>query len=279
MRANDTPDMWTDALSPLRWLFRGLAFLIHATVGVVPAVLLQGRVGQSIQVGSRSLALVMLNTWSGWTCRLFGIHPVVNGTPAPGPVLIVANHLSWADIQALHSVAAMSFVGKAEISRWPILRTLANAGGTIYHQRGSHASSHGAMGQVMAKLAEGGRVAVFPEGGILPGTEVKRFHARMFKVAQDAQCPIQPVMIRYLRDGAIDREVTFLPGENFLKNLVRFMGRPACTAELVFLEPFEPGDQQRKVLARRAEDAVRAAYEAPIGAAPALCWSGGSPVA
>lgn len=270
--------MWTDALSPLRWLLRGLAFLLHATVGLVPAVLLQGRLGQSIRIGERSLALIMLNWWSGWTCRLFGLHPKIIGTPAPGPVLIVANHLSWADIQAMHSVAAMSFVAKAEISRWPVFRTLANAGGTIYHQRGSHSSSHGAMSQVMDKLADSGRVAVFPEGGILPGTDVKRFHARMFKVAQEAQCPVQPVMIRYVRNGERDPEVTFLPGESFLQNLVRFMGRPASTAEIVFLEPFAPGDQLRKTLAQRAENAVRSAYEAPVGTAPELAWSGGSAV-
>ncbi|MEM1411716.1 MAG: lysophospholipid acyltransferase family protein [Pseudomonadota bacterium] len=268
--------MWTDALSPLRWLLRSVLFTLHATLGLVPAVLAQGRLGHSLSLGGKPLSLIMLNWWSGWTCRCFGLNPVVRGTPADGPVLVVANHLSWADIQAMHSVAAMSFVAKAEISRWPVFATLANAGGTIYHQRGSHDSSRGAMSQVMDKLASDGRVAVFPEGGILPGTDVKRFHARMFKVAQEAQCAIQPVMIRYVRKGERDPEVTFLPGENFLMNLVRFMGRPASTAELVFLEPFAPGDAQRKALAQRAEDAVRRAYEAPVASAPELAWHGGS---
>ncbi len=260
--------MWSDALSPVRWLFRGSLFLLHATLGVIPAVLAQGRIGQAVRIGDRSLALRMLNWWSGWTCRLFGLKPSVSGSVADGPVLIVANHISWADIQAMHSVAAMSFVAKAEISRWPVFRTLANAGGTIYHQRGSHDSSHGAMAQVMDKLAAGGRVAIFPEGGILRGEDVKRFHARMFKVAQEAQCPIQPVMIRYVRDGRRDPDVTFLPNENFLQNLVRLMGRPASDAQIAFLDPFEPGDLPRKALAQRAETAVRAAYDAPVAGLP-----------
>lgn len=261
--------MWYDLFSPLRWLWRGSLFSLHAAFGLVPAVLMQGKLGRSLSLGGRSLDVVFLNWWSGWTCRLFGLKPEVIGTPIEGPALIVANHLSWADIQALHSVAPMSFVAKAEISRWPVFGWVANAGDTIYHQRGSHESSHGVMAQVMEKFARGGRVAVFPEGGIFGGTEVKRFHARMFKVAQEADCPIQPVMIRYVRDGQRDPEVTFLPGENFLQNLVRFMGRPASRAELRFLEPFEPGDQPRKALAARAEAAVRAAYEAPVEAVPA----------
>lgn len=261
--------MWTDALSPLRWLLRGSLFLLHATFGLVPAVLAQGRLGRVTRFGDRTLDVILLNWWSGWTCRLFGLYPEVRGEPADGPVLIVANHLSWADIQAMHSVAPMSFVAKAEISRWPVFGLIANAGGTIYHQRGSHDSSHGAMGQVMDKLASGGRVAVFPEGGIFAPPEVKRFHARMFKVAQESQCAIQPVMIRYVRDGLRDDEVTFMPRENFLQNLVRLMGRPASRAQLVFLEPFQPGDQPRKALAARAETAVREAFEAPVAGMPA----------
>jgi 1-acyl-sn-glycerol-3-phosphate acyltransferase len=264
--------MWTDALSPLRWLLRGSGFLLHGTLGVVAAVLAQGRIGHAIKLGDRSLALIMMNWWSGWTCRLFGLKPTIYGRPSDGPVLIVANHLSWADIQALHSVAAMSFIAKAEISRWPVMRTIANAGGTIYHQRGSQDSQHGALAQAMQRLADGGRVAIFPEGGIFGGTEVKRFHARMFKLAQDSGCLVQPVMIRYVRNGERDPQITFLPGENFLKNLIRFMGRPACRAEVAFLEPFEPGDQYRKTLAGRAEAAVREAYDSPAGAPPA--WLG-----
>ncbi len=255
--------MWSDALTPFRWLVRGVQFLLHATIMLPPTVMAQGRLGQRIQVGDKTLGLVLLNWWSGRTCRLFGLRPEVHGAPIDGPVLIVANHISWADIQGLHSVAAMSFVGKAEISRWPVLSTLADAGGTIYHQRGSHDSSHGVMEQVKERFAKHGRVAVFPEGGILPGDGVKRFHARMFKVAQETGCPVQPVMIRYLRDGKIDPDVTFLEDENFLINLIRLMGRPSSIAQICFLEPFEPGDMPRRALCQRAEDAVRRAHDAP----------------
>jgi 1-acyl-sn-glycerol-3-phosphate acyltransferase len=258
--------MWTDALTPFRWLLRGVQFLFHAAVMLAPTVMAQGDFGRRIKVGDRTLDLVLLNWWSGRTCRLFGLRPEVHGEPLDGPVLIVANHISWADIQALHSVAAMSFVGKAEISRWPVMSTLADAGGTIYHQRGSHDSSHGVMQQVKDRFANGGRVAVFPEGGILPGEGVKRFHARMFKVAQETRCPVQPVMIRYLRDGKIDPDVTFIDGENFLLNLIRLMGRPSSIAQVCFLDPFEPGDAPRNALAQRAEEAVRAAHDAPLTA-------------
>lgn len=252
--------MWTDALTPLRWCYRGLLLLLQSTVFLVPTVLLQGRVGHAVVLGGRSLAERVLNSWSGFTCRVFGIRTEVFGEPLTGPVLIVANHISWADIQALHSVAAMSFVGKAEIAEWPLMGYLASKGKTIYHRRGSHDSANGVVEQMLARLADGGRVAIFPEGGILPGDHIKRFHARMFKVAVESGCPIQPVMIRYVRKGKVDPDVTFLAGENFVQNIVRLMGRPTCTAQLWFLPSFAPHNQPRRMLAARAEEAVKQAF-------------------
>lgn len=256
--------MWTDFLTPWRWCYRGVLLLLQSTVFLVPTVFLQGRLGQSMVIGDRSLAEHALNTWSGFTCRVFGIMPQVSGKPLDGPVLLVANHISWADIQALHSVAEMSFVGKAEIAEWPLMGYLASKGKTIYHRRGNHDSAEGVVAQMLLRLKEGGRVAIFPEGGILPGAHIKRFHARMFKVAVEAGCPIQPVMIRYVRDGRRDPDMTFLRGENFVQNILRLMGRPASVAELKFLPAFEPRDLPRRELAGEAEHAVRAAYDQPV---------------
>lgn len=257
--------MWSDVFTPVRWLYRGALFLLQSTVFLVITVALQGRFGRALSFRGRTLAEWALNAWSNLTCRAFGIVPDIRGRPLDGPVLLVANHLSWADIQALHSVAEMSFVAKAEIAGWPVFGFLASRGGTIYHERGSHDSAHGAVAQMLSRLDEGGRVAIFPEGGILPGSHVKRFHARLFKVAVEAGCPVQPTMIRYVRRGRIDEEATFLPGENFAQNLLRLMGRPACRAEVRFLEAFETGDRPRRELAGQAEAAVRAAYDEPVG--------------
>jgi 1-acyl-sn-glycerol-3-phosphate acyltransferase len=158
----------------------------------------------------------------------------------------------------------VSFVAKAEIGNWPLFGFLADRGGTIYHKRGCHDSASGVVGQVLEHLADARRVGVFPEGGVLPGSHVHHFHARMFKVAQEANCPIQPAMVRYLRDGRRDDDAGFRDGEPFLPNLVRMMGRRSVLADLQFLEPFAPEDLPRKQLAARAEAAVRDAYEAPV---------------
>ena len=158
--------MWTDFLTPVRWIYRGILVLLQSTIFLVPTVMAQGSWGQRTFVGRRSVAEHLLTRWSRMTCHAFGLHPKVTGQLAPGPVLVVANHVSWLDIQLLHSAGAMSFVGKAEIANWPLAGFLASSGGTIYHKRGSHDSASGVHAQLMDRLKHGGRVAIFPEGGI-----------------------------------------------------------------------------------------------------------------
>ena len=255
--------MWTDALTPVRILLRGIGLLLLCLVWLLPTVICQGAAGQAIHVGRRTLAEFMLNAWSGMLSRVFGVRPRVTGLPLAGPVLLVANHISWLDIIALHSVAAMSFVAKAEIEEWPLAGFLATRGATIYHRRGDHDSASGVVAQMVAKLESGGRVAIFAEGGILPGEQIKRFHARLFKVAVEVDCPVQPVMIRYLRKGRRDPELTFLRGESFGVNLLRLLGRPRSIADLRFLEPFAASGRQRRDLAEQAQRAVENAYSNP----------------
>jgi 1-acyl-sn-glycerol-3-phosphate acyltransferase len=252
--------MWTDALTPLRLVARSLLLLV-VLAGLVPVLLCINRVGRRIRVGQVSLEEFMIRQWSRTVCRAFGVRIRTRGTPSPGPVLIVANHLSWIDIQVLHGTAAMGFVGKSEIGTWPVLGLLARAGDTIFHERGNHDSSAGVAAAVVQRLKAGRRVAIFPEGGIRPGAAVGVFHARMFRVAVEADCPVQPVMIRYLRDGRPDPEMTFINNENMITNMLRMLGRPACEADIRYLDTLAPAGRPRKEIAAMARAAVARAYQ------------------
>ncbi len=250
-------DIWT----PVRLLIRmvGVLLLLPALALVLLSI---NRIGRRVRVAGISLEEFMISRWSLCLCRVFGVRVRPRGAVAEAPALLVANHVSWLDIQALHGVAAMSFVGKAEISRWPVLGFVARAGGTIFIERGNHASSTDAYSALSERLLSGGRVAVFPEGGIRPGDGVKLFHARLFKTAVETECAIQPVMVRYIRDGVRDPDMTFINQENMLRNMIRLLGRPLSEADLHFLPLFLPADLSRRELARRAQKAVTVAYEA-----------------
>jgi len=192
---------------------------------------------------------------------MFGVSIRVSGTPADGPVLIVANHVSWLDILVLHSVRAMSFVGKAEIDQWPVFSYAARTGNTIFHQRGSQDSASDVATVMTQRLQQGQRVAIFPEGGILLGSSVRRFHARMFRAAVDAQCPVQPVMVRYIHDGQRDDDISFREGENMLVNIGRLLARPGAEADIHFLPLIDAVGTPRRVLADAARAAVVSRYD------------------
>jgi len=245
----------------LRLCYRVPWLAVHVLVGTPLTVIGQTALFRDIPVGRRSLGEVLLTWWARMVCRIFGLERRVRGELAPGPQLIAANHISWIDIQLLHSVAAMGFVAKAEIADWPVIGWLADLGSTVFHQRGSHDSASDVMASMIQRLESGARIAIFPEGGILGGPQVKRFHARMFGAAIETAVPVQPVMLRYSRGGTRYDDITFRPGEHFLSNFFRLLAQPRCIAEIGLLQPLMSSGKPRRQLAEQAEAAVRAAFE------------------
>jgi len=249
----------------LRLLFRLPLLLFHLLIGTPAAVICQAPFGWAIRIGSRTLAQVMSVWWAAVICLIFGVQRRVTGTFPEGPQLVAANHTSWVDIALMQSLAPMVFVAKYEISRWPLLGWMARSGGTVFHRRGSHDSASGVAAAMAGRLAEGRKIAIFPEGGILPGKGVKRFHARLFAAAVDTGTPVQPVMLRFIRNGEQIDDMDFREGEHFVGNFIRLLCQRGCVADVHVLPPLESTGQQRRQLAGAAEAAVREAFESAIG--------------
>lgn len=245
----------------LRLFYRLPLVVVHLLLGTPVTVICQIMPGRSLRLFGRPLSEITLRGWASATCRLFGLRRRVRGAFPPGAQLVAANHISWIDIPLLHSYAPMGFVAKAEIGEWPVIGLMARAGQTVFHRRGSHDSASGVAAAMAEQLRAGGRVAIFPEGGILPGSGVKRFHARLFAAAIETGAPVQPVMLRYLRGAGLYDEITFLPGESFVANFFRLLMQKPCTAEVHILPLIPTAGRQRREVASEAEQAVRAAFE------------------
>lgn len=262
----------TDGFGLLRLLYRVPWLLLHIVLSLPLTVLSQGAAGRAIRfggrfggrLGGRTLNEIMLNCWAGGLCRIFGLERRVSGELGPGPLLVAANHISWIDTQLLHSLGGMSFVAKAEINAWPVVGWMARVGETVFHQRGSPESASGVLAAMTGRLQAGGRIAIFPEGGILPGEGVKHFHARMFGAAISAGAPVQPVMLRYSRNGELHGDITFRPRERFLGNFLRLLAQEKCIAEIHILPSIDSAALQRRQLAAEAEAAVRSAFESVL---------------
>ncbi|MGH8121303.1 MAG: lysophospholipid acyltransferase family protein [Rudaea sp.] len=244
---------------PLRYLLRTPLLLVHVLIAFPLALVVFNPLARRVSLAGERLDYRMTRWWSGALLRRFGFRIRRIGEPLSGATLFVANHVSWMDIQLMHSQRMMSFVAKAEIERWPLVGWLATRAGTIYHQRGSMHSLGAVMQRMTARLGEGMSAGVFPEGSTGAGDSVRTFHARIFQVAADAEVPVQPVALCYGKSGKMDLRIPFGARESFFANFVRVLGGPSMDAEVHFLEPLTINDEGRRQIAESTRARVAAA--------------------
>jgi 1-acyl-sn-glycerol-3-phosphate acyltransferase len=246
----------------VRYLYRVPLLLLHIVLGVLLCACILSWNKHRVMVGGREpFAHRMIRWWSRVLMRIFGLRSVRIGTPLPDPVLFVANHTSWIDIELLHSQRAACFVAKAEIARWPLVGWLAASGGTIFHRRGSNHSLAAVMQTMVERLRGGRSVAVFPEGGTGHNGVLKVFHARIFQAALDAPVPVQPVALRFARHGRRVIDAGFREHENFMGNLLRMLGEAPLDAEVHFLAPVPAMPEARRRMAELARERIAAALD------------------
>lgn len=174
-----------------RALWRLLRAVLHGGHGLLVVLL---RFGTLDAAGRRA----RIRWWSDKMLRTLGIRLQVQGSFRPGAKLVVANHVSWLDIMAVHAVCPEArFVSKADVQRWPLVGRLVAAGGTLYIQRESRRDALRVVHQMADALKAGDTVAVFPEGTTGDGHAVLPFHANLLQAAIATATPVQPVALRY----------------------------------------------------------------------------------
>ena len=244
---------------PLRYLWRVPLLALHVVVALPVTILMINPLSARLRLRGEQLDHLGIRLWSIGMMRIFGLRVRRYGTPLPGAVMFVANHVSWIDITLLHSQRWMGFVAKSEIERWPLIGWLARRGGTIYHQRGNHDSLHGVMHVMVQRLQQGQAIGVFPEGRTTGGEAIGVFHARIFQPAVAAGVPAQPVAIKYGAKGCAQTTVAFASNESFLGNFLRLLGEPARVTEVHFLEPVGASDDGRRRMADTCRERIIAA--------------------
>jgi len=164
--------------------------------------------------------------WSAGMLRCLGMGLEVQGQFRTGGTLIVANHISWIDIMAIHAVCPRArFVSKADVQEWPLVNRLVDCAGTLYVRREQRRDAMRVMHEMAQALKRGHCVAVFPEGTTGNGRALLPFHANLLQSAIAVEAPVQPVALRYRdRDHAISPAVEFL-GET---TLTQSLWRIAC---------------------------------------------------
>lgn len=214
-----------------------------------------------------------IRRWSRRLLHLMGIDIRMMGALHHPNVLVVANHVSWLDIFALHAIGPVRFIAKAEIARWPLLGRLVAGVGTLFIERARRHDTHRVNQEVAKALAAGDIVAVFPEGTTTDGTELLPFKGSLLQPIVDAAGHVQPVAIRYRTpDGDISTLPAYADDVTFLGSFWRICGERALVVELTAIAPVAAHARHRRELAREAEDAIRAVLALPSNdSAPGRC--------
>ena len=207
-----------------------------------------------------------IRRWSRRLLHLLGVDIKITGALAHPNVLVVANHVSWLDIFALHAVGPVRFIAKSEIARWPLIGRLVRGVGTLFIERARRRDTHRVTREMAAALRDGDIVAVFPEGTVTNGTRLLPFKGSLLQPIIDAQGSVQPVAIRYRTPAGETSLAAAYDDVTFLHSLWRIAGERALIVELTAPQPLSAVGRHRRGLADEAEDAVRAILGLPAKA-------------
>jgi 1-acyl-sn-glycerol-3-phosphate acyltransferase len=231
--------------------------LVHVLSGLAQILLLFPRLSQQ-QRGIR------VQVWADKMLARLGVTLKVSGTPPRiGPMLLVANHISWLDIVVLHAARHCRFVSKSDVRDWPLVGTLASAAGTLYIERESRRDAMRVVQRMAQALQEGDILAVFPEGTTGDGIEMLPFHANLIQAAISAQAPAQPVALQFVdgRNGKPSCAVSYVGDESLLGSIWRTLCARHLCAGVVFGAVQLADGRDRRAWARDLRTAIVALRE------------------
>lgn len=247
-------------------LLLGLVMFIVVTQG--PALLLRLEVARKLP-----------RAWLKWCRNVIGMEVSVTGRPlVTGPALFVSNHISYLDVIALGSVVDGSFVSRADIRGWPIFGFLATLQRTIFIERNPRYARQ-QMDELMARLASGDRLMLFPEGTSSDGNTILPFKSSLFGAAElkahGQPIPVQPISIAYTRLdglplGRLMRPTYAWYGDmDFAPHFWRLLGLGRFKVEVTLHEPVTiDAFGSRKALARHCETKVVGGFSQLLAGRP-----------
>jgi 1-acyl-sn-glycerol-3-phosphate acyltransferase len=189
-----------------------------------------------------------------------------------GPLMVVANHISWLDILVMLAVQPVHFVSKADVRHWPVIGWLATNAGTLYIERASRRDALRVVHHIAEALTEppespvvphASIIAVFPEGTTSDGSAVLPFHANLIQAAISAHAPVQPIALRYsdAATGKISLAPTYVDDDNLITSVWRLLTSPSVEAVVHFTPVQHANGRDRRTWAADLQLSVAEALE------------------
>lgn len=202
---------------------------------------------------------IRVQVWSREMLTRLGIRLEVQGDATlPGPLLLVANHISWLDITSLHAARFCRFVSKADVARWPLIGALASGVGTLFIERESRRDAMRVVHHMADSLRAGDVLAVFPEGTTGEGIELLPFHANLLQAAIAAGAPVQPVALQFIDTHSGERSLApcYVGDDTLVGSVWRTVRARGITVRIVFGEPQAAQGRERRAWAAGLRETI-----------------------
>jgi lyso-ornithine lipid O-acyltransferase len=185
-------------------------------------------------------------------------------------VLFVSNHVSWADIIVIGSLAPIAFVAKSEVANWPLVGATARMQRTVFVDRARRQQTGDAINEIVARLASGTSVVLFAEGTSSDGNRVLPFRSALIGAVKEAGARsaqgilIQPMSIGYTRLNGIPMgrrqrpAVAWYGDLDFVPHFRALIGGGAIDVIISYGDSVAAdASTDRKAMAKSLEDTVR----------------------
>ena len=239
-------------MNQLKAVFKLLLALLHILTGFITVLLVFPRL-------SAEQRQMRVQVWSRGMLRRIGIELVVKGQPdMRGPLMLVANHISWLDITSLHAARFCRFVSKADIAQWPFIGKLASGIGTLFLERSSRRDAMRVVHHMAASLRAGDVLAVFPEGTTSDGGSLLPFHANLIEAAIVSNVPVQPVALQFIdrTTGEPSFAPCYIDDDTLAGSVWRTLVTPGIAVVITFGETQLAEGRDRRAWSKALQQAV-----------------------
>ena len=196
-----------------------------------------------------------IRMWAWGNIKIIGIQIIDENSKTPyieKNAMIIANHISWLDIPILYTKHSVSFIGRAEMKKWPLISLLIKSGGTIFINREQKRNLVHINKIVSTELLSGATIGLFPEGKTSNGLQLQAFKPALLESTIIAKSNIIPLVIQYYTlDGQLTTKTTYEGDINLWQSIKNSLSLNGILVKITSLPRVNAGEfSNREELAR-----------------------------
>lgn len=149
-----------------------------------------------------------------------------------GSAVYVGNHRSYIDPVVLARYTSGVVIGKAEVSRWPLIGAGARMGGVIFVRREDKDSRSATLQSMEELLRAGYAILVYPEGTTTRAPGLLPFRPGAFRTAAKLNVPVVPVAIEY-----VDPDDAWIGDDTFVRHFFQTFRKKYVDVRMTFGKP------------------------------------------